>query len=137
MKPQISAITLGVGDVARARAFYADGLGWPVQTDYGDWVLVSLADGSQGLGLYPRAAVAADAGVPADGDGFAGIALSYIVSAPERVGEVLAEAERAGATITRPAAAESWGGVSGCFADPDGYVWKVAAGPGPDPFMAE
>ena len=39
-------------------------------------------------------------------------------------------AERAGGTIVRPAARTDWGGTSGAFADPDGYVWEVAHNPG-------
>ena len=31
MKPHVSVITLGVRDFARARDFYVERLGWPVQ----------------------------------------------------------------------------------------------------------
>jgi predicted lactoylglutathione lyase len=37
--------------------------------------------------------------------------------------------QRAGATLVRPAARAEWGGYSGAFADPDGYVWEVAHNP--------
>jgi len=40
----------------------------------------------------------------------------------------LAEAERAGGKIAKPAHREIWGGYSGHFADPDGYLWKVVCG---------
>src|SRR5688500_14423554 len=49
---------------------------------------------------------------------------------PEEVAVVLAEAEQAGGKIVRPAARAEWGGMSGAFADPDGYVWEVAHNPG-------
>jgi uncharacterized glyoxalase superfamily protein PhnB len=42
---------------------------------------------------------------------------------------VLEEAERAGGTIKRPAAPADWGGTTGAFADPEGYVWEVAHNP--------
>jgi len=42
---------------------------------------------------------------------------------------LLADAERAGATIVRRAARADWGGYTGAFADPDGYVWEVAHNP--------
>jgi uncharacterized glyoxalase superfamily protein PhnB len=42
---------------------------------------------------------------------------------------LLAEARRAGATILRPAHSAEWGGYTGAFADPDGYVWEVAHNP--------
>jgi uncharacterized glyoxalase superfamily protein PhnB len=36
------------------------------------------------------------------------------------------EAQRAGGTIVREPAVADWGGTTGAFADPDGYVWEVA-----------
>jgi catechol 2,3-dioxygenase-like lactoylglutathione lyase family enzyme len=137
MKPHVSGITLGVRDLASARRFYAEGLGWPVAQDYGEWVAFRLGDGSSLLGLYAWDAVAGDAGVPAEGSGFRGVTLSYLVRSDDRVAEVLAEAERAGGTIVKPAASSPWGGASGHFADPDGYLWKVAAGSGDDQPYAE
>ena len=134
MKPHVSVITLGVRDIARARKFYGEGLGWPVQQDYGQWVAFNLTDGSSMLGLYSWDALAGDAGVSAGGNGFRGVTFSYIVRTEERVSEVLAEAERAGGTIVKAAERGQWGGASGYFADPDGYLWKVASGSAPQPF---
>ncbi len=48
---------------------------------------------------------------------------------PGEVSALLADAGRAGATIVRSAAIADWGGTSGAFADPDGYVWEVAHNP--------
>jgi uncharacterized protein len=59
--------------------------------------------------------------------GFRGITLSYIVRSEDRVDAALAEAERAGGKIVRRAEHAPWGGYSGYFTDPDGYLWKVAA----------
>jgi uncharacterized glyoxalase superfamily protein PhnB len=56
--------------------------------------------------------------------------LAYNVRTPEDVSEVLEEAAAAGGSIIRPAAVAEWGGTSGAFADPDGYVWEVAHNPG-------
>ena len=42
---------------------------------------------------------------------------------------MLARAVQGGATLVRPAARADWGGYSGAFADPDGYVWEVAHNP--------
>jgi uncharacterized glyoxalase superfamily protein PhnB len=78
--------------------------------------------------------VAGAAGVPAEGSGFRGVTLSYVVKADERVAQVLAEAERAGGKILKPAAKPQWGGMQGTFSDPDGHIWNVAAG---GPFAAE
>ena len=137
MNPHVSGITLGVTDVNRAKQFYSKGLGWPIQHEQGDWVSFSLNNGSSALGLLPRDALAGDAGVPADGTGFRGIAFSYIVPTEERVDDVLAEANRAGGKIAKPAQRATWGGYFGYFTDPDGYLWKVAVGAGKQPSAAE
>jgi catechol 2,3-dioxygenase-like lactoylglutathione lyase family enzyme len=133
MNPHVSAITLGVADVDRAKRFYKD-LGWPIQQDYGQWVSFSLDGGSSMLGLYRREALAEDAGVAPDGSGFSGVTFSYLVRSDERVAEVLTEAETAGGRVHKPAEQSPWGGCSGYFTDPDGNLWKVAAGGGDQPF---
>jgi catechol 2,3-dioxygenase-like lactoylglutathione lyase family enzyme len=127
MNPQISVVTLGVRDLDRAKQFYSEGLGCPVEKDQGGFVSFSLGDGSSALALYTWDALAGDAGVPADGSGFRGFTLSYIVPSEQRVDEVLAQAERTGGTIAKPAQAAQWGGYSGYFSDPDGYLWKVVS----------
>ena len=134
MNPHVSGITLGVRDVNRAKRFYSEGLGWPIQQEQGEWVSFSLNNGSSVLGLLPWDALAGDAGAATDGSGFRGITFSYVVRSEERVDAVLAEAERAGGKIAKPAESQPWGGYSGYFADPDGYLWKVAAGYGEQPF---
>ncbi len=133
MKAHVSVITLGVADLERAKQFYRD-LGWPIAQDYDKWVSFSLDDGASALGLIPRDMLAADAGVAASGDGFGGMTMSYLVRRDDRVADVVAEAEKAGATIVQPAEKSQWGGCSGYFADPDGYLWKVASGSGDQPF---
>ena len=134
MKPQVSVITLGVRDLARARDFYVVRLGWPVQQEDDNWVCVILEGGSTAFTLYPWDELAEDARVPADGDGFRGVTLAYNVRSQERVDEVLAEAENAGATIVKPAQPTFWGGYGGYFADPEGYLWEVATGATKLPF---
>ena|SRR5437867_8365181 len=134
MNPHVSVITLGVRDLEQAKQFYGKGLGWPIEQDYPQWVSFKLGDGSTWLGLYPWEALAGDAGAPADGNGFRGVTLSYLVRSDERVAAVLAEAEAAGATIVKPAEPSPWGGASGYFSDPEGYLWKVASGSGQQPF---
>ena len=49
----------------------------------------------------------------------------------------MAEAVKAGAKIVRAAEKAQWGGYYGYFADPDGYLWKVAGGGPEQPFDAE
>ena len=40
--------------------------------------------------------------------------------------EVIASAVAAGGEVVKAAAGAQWGGYSGYFSDPDGYLWKVA-----------
>ena len=134
MNPHVSVITLGVHDLDRAKRFYSEGLSWPIQQQDFNWVCFSLGDGSSALALYPWAALADDAGVSADGSSFRGITLACNVRSEERVDAVLAETEHAGGTIARPARRASWGGYSGYFSDPEGYLWEVATGATKLPF---
>ena len=39
-------------------------------------------------------------------------------------------ANSAGATLLKPAEEAFWGGYSGYFSDPDGFLWEVAWNPG-------
>ena len=129
MEQRLSLITLGVADLARSRAFYADGLGWTPST-LGSGEAVFFQAAGVGFGLYGRDALAADAGLPdAEGSGFRGVALAYNTRARDEVDDVLALAARAGARIAKPAEEAFWGGYSGYFADPDGRACAPAAGP--------
>ena len=110
-------MTLGVEDLARARAFY-EALGWAGARQPDDEVCFFQAGGMV-FGLWTALG----------GRGAPGIELAYNVRSPDEVDAVLAEAQRAGGTIRRPAARAEWGGITGAFADPDGYVWEVAHNP--------
>ena len=128
MRPHVAIIGLGVRDFPRAKTFYSKGLGWPIQQEEGECASFLLGDGSTGLTLFGWDEKAADAGVSPEGSGFRGITLSYNVRSEERVDEIMAEAERAGGTITKPPAKTFWGGYSGYFSDPDGHLWEVQTG---------
>ncbi|RIQ18398.1 VOC family protein [Jiangella rhizosphaerae] len=125
MSLQVSVVMLGVQDVDRAKKFYAEGMGAQIEQDHPGFVRLGLGDGS-GLALYHWAAVANDAGVPAEGSGFRGFSLHYITETRDEVDAVIQAAEAAGATVLKPAEAAAWGGYSGTFSDPDGHLWKVA-----------
>ena len=114
MEQRISLITLGVSDLGTARRFY-ETLGWSGAQQPDDEVCFFQAGGMV-LGLWTALG----------GHGAPGIELAYNVRSPDEVSEVLEEALRAGGSIVRPAAVADWGGMSGAFADPDGYVWEVA-----------
>ena len=124
MKANVSSILLGVRDTDRTKRFYAEDLNWTIDRDYGVSVFFAL-DGGPLVGFYGREGLAAEMGTSPEGSGFSGLALTYVVRTEARVDEVLAEAEKAGATILKPAAATPWGGYGGTFADPDGYIWSI------------
>jgi hypothetical protein len=124
--PRVSLVTLGVSDVARARAFY-EAIGWSSRAEQGADV-VFFQSGGMMLALWGRAALAEDCGV-ADADGFGGIALAHNVASPDEVRREIEAARAAGATITREPAETFWGGYSGVYCDLDGHPWEVAHNP--------
>lgn len=126
MEQRVSVVTLGVGDLDRSRAFY-ESLGWATGASPGDDVVFFQAGGLV-LALWSRDRLAEDSAVDGSG-GWGGVTLAHNVRSPEEVDAVIAEAERAGATIGRPGAATFWGGYSGVFLDLDGHPWEVAHNP--------
>jgi catechol 2,3-dioxygenase-like lactoylglutathione lyase family enzyme len=124
---QVTAIMIGVEDLARSKEFYGNGLGCPIVQDHPTFVSFNLGDGSSSLALYEREAAAQDAGVSPDGSGFRGVSFHYIVASSEDVDEVMGKAVAAGGDVVKEAAASQWGGYFGYFSDPDGYLWKVAS----------
>ena len=128
MEQRFSLVTLGVADIAASRAFY-ERLGWRASPPSNEHVTF-FQMGGMILGLYGRAALAADAGVPAEGSGFRGVSLAYNARDKAGVDAALETARKAGAAIVKPAEEVFWGGYSGYFADPDGHLWEVAWNPG-------
>lgn len=117
MEPRITLITFGVRDLARARAFYeALGFAQPMAPD--DEVAFFQA-GPMVFGLWTALG----------GHGAPGVEVAHNVRTREEVDAVLAQAQAAGGELRRPAQAMDWGGYSGAFADPEGYVWEVAHNP--------
>ncbi|MFZ0955887.1 MAG: VOC family protein [Candidatus Sulfotelmatobacter sp.] len=127
MEQRVSLITLGVADLKRSREFY-ERLGWRRSMANTEGVVFFQA-GGMALALYPRHELAKDANVSAHGDGFSGISLAYNARTRAEVDSVLREAEAAGAKLVKPAQEAFWGGYSGYFADPDGFLWEVAWNP--------
>src|SRR5919106_2917869 len=121
MNSHVSSILLGVQDIGRSKEFYTEGLGWKVQQDYGISVFFEPHGGSL-VGFYGRDGLAANVGASPEGSGFSGLVFTYVVRSEARVDEILAEAEKAGGTILKPAATKQWGGYGGSFAEPDGYI---------------
>jgi catechol 2,3-dioxygenase-like lactoylglutathione lyase family enzyme len=127
MNPRISMITLGVSDLERSVRFYRDGLGLP-QMESPPTVAFFTLNGTW-LGLYGHDALADDAQVSPKGGGFTGFSLAHNVNSEAEVDALLQEAVDAGATLVKPGQAVFWGGYSGYFSDPDGFLWEVAYNP--------
>ena len=127
MEPRISLITLGVADLERAVRFYQDCLGLPRLPTPPSVAFFEL--GKTWLALWARDSLAADAGVPASGDGFRGFALAHNVRSPAEVDALLARVAECGGSVTKPGRATDWGGYAGYFSDPDGFLWEVAHNP--------
>ena len=128
MRQKLSIVTLGVSDLNRSRAFYQDGLGWkPSSCSQESIIFFDL--GGVGLALFSFDELAKDANVSPVRSGFTGITLAHNVNSAEEVDAVMQKAKQSGARIIKKAQQVFWGGYSGYFSDPDGYLWEVAWNP--------
>ncbi len=128
MEQRLSLITLGVADLARARRFYEDGLGWTKNNPEEEVAFYQL--NGLVLAVWARADLVEDAGITDSGATFSGIALAFNTRSHDEVDVILAEAQSAGGSVLKSAEETPWGGYSGYFADPDGHTWEVAWNPG-------
>jgi uncharacterized protein len=120
-------VTLGVEDLARATRFYEEVLELPRLPSPPEIAFFEL--GRTWLSLYPRTALAADAGVPAAGTGFRSFTLAHNVGSETEVDHLLRHVAERGGRVVKPGQRADWGGYSGYFADPDGFLWEVAWNP--------
>ena len=82
------------------------------------------------MSLYPRADLAADAGVPLQNAPSQCLTLAYNTRNRNEVAAVLARAEALGGRVMGPAQEAVWCGYHGYSADPNGFLWEVAWNPG-------
>jgi catechol 2,3-dioxygenase-like lactoylglutathione lyase family enzyme len=127
MEPRISIVTLGVQDLQRSYEFYHRGLGFPTTRDPDQGIIFFQMQGVC-LALYPLDKLAMDVSpdLPNDRDAFPGITLAHNTRTKSEVDDILGSAESAGGKLLKAARIADWGGYSGYFSDPDGYVWEVA-----------
>ncbi|GAE35953.1 VOC family protein [Halalkalibacter akibai] len=127
---RINLITLGVKDMSRSLRFYKEGLGFQTAVSEESPAIVFFNNAGTKLALYPLDALAKDINEqePPQKTGFSGITLAYNTKSEEEVNQVIEQAKQAGATIVKAPERVFWGGYSGYFSDPDGYVWEVAYG---------
>jgi uncharacterized protein len=130
MDPSVSFVTLGVRNVEVSRRFYCDGLGWtPTLLVPGEVLFLQIAHGVL-LSLFDREHLARETTGVYYGEESPPVTLGHLVDSDQAVGEVLQRALGCGGRIVTPASRRDWGGISGYFADPDGYLWEVAHNPG-------
>lgn len=128
MDPRLNFVTLVVADLARARNFYIDKLGWPVAFDGGEVLMITVGD-KLVLSLWNEAEARNEIGAVAR-VGTLPFTLAHNVGSREAVDAVLATVRAAGATV-HEAQQREWGGYSGYFVDPEGFRWEVAYNPFP------
>ena len=134
MKPRISLLTLGVDDLERSLRFYRDGLGLATpgivgqESEHGGVAFFQLQSGLT-LALWPRKSLAWDSGLRQTPPSSTDFSIAHNVNSRTEVDDVMAEAERAGARVVKPAQETFWGGYAGYFTDPDGHLWEVAWNP--------
>lgn len=120
MKPRISLITLAVNDLDRSLHFYRDGLGLETQGivgrefEYGAVAFFELQENLK-LAIYPRDSLARDSGLPSQEPNPTELSIGHNVASEAEVDAVMLQAEKAGATIVKPAQKTFWGGYAGIF----------------------
>jgi catechol 2,3-dioxygenase-like lactoylglutathione lyase family enzyme len=122
---KLSIITLGVADLKRSIRFYEVALELKRVPFESESIAFFDLDGPR-LALYSKAALAEDAGISPEGQGFSGITFAQSVSSSAEVTELLQRVVNAGGTLVKSGQPVFWGGFSGYFADPDGYLWEIA-----------
>lgn len=119
-------ITLGVRNVARARAFY-EALGWQGSGGVNGDPVFFHARGMI-VALWDRERLATDSCMNV-GTGWGGTTLACCVPSAEDVHAVTEAARAAGAHVAREPAPTFWGGFDSIIIDPDGYPREIAYNP--------
>ena len=127
LPPQhLFAITVGVDDVARQRAFY-EAWGWqpsPIGTD--EYAAFDM--GGPLVAFFSRHSLGEEAapGEAAPAKGWNGTTLAINVAERDAVDSVWRAAIDAGARSIASPVDRPWGGRSGYVADPEGVRWEIA-----------
>lgn len=127
MSGHVTIVTLGVADVARSTRFY-EALGFR-KSSASEESITFLSAGAVIVSLFGREALAADAQVAAEGNGFRGITLAMNLDSAAAVDAAFAEWVAGGAVAHKAPQAAEWGGYSSYVADPDGHLWEIAYNP--------
>jgi len=131
MQQRLSIITLGVSDLKKSKQFY-DSLGWKAanegEKESNEIVAYNL--NGMAFALYPIEKLGDEFSfVKPSLNSYSSMTMAYNVSSEKEVDDVINEAKSIGAEIVKMPEKVFWGGYSGYFCDPDGYLWEVAFNP--------
>ncbi len=127
MDPRISLITLGVGDVRRSVEFYTDVLGLVLSPNSVEGSVAFFELRGTWLSLFKKEELMEEARTERLGTGT--FSLSHNLASKEEVEQFFEMIRKKGVVITREPADTSWGGFTGYFSDPDGFLWEVCYNP--------
>lgn len=124
-------LTLAVEDLAQARAFYVEHLGWPEQVGRNPELCLLPLPAGMLLVLASRSALRAyvPAHIGLEPTPNSNILLAHNVASPAAVDVLLARAQTAGAPWVQAGQRLAWGGYGGWFTDKDGHLWEVVYNP--------
>ena len=128
-RARLSLVTLGVGDVRRATAFYTS-LGFDRSSVSVEGEVSFFRMAGSVLAVWGMDAMAADVGVTPEGTGFQAHALAMNFDSEADVDAAFDQWATAGATVVKLPEHTSWGGYTGYVADLDGHLWELAYNPG-------
>lgn len=130
MQQNIHFITVATPNLAAARAFYTNGLGWTPHLDVpGEIIFFQVAPGLL-LGLFDAARYSADTGIPASNLAVSGLTLAHNVDSPAEVERIANRLAELGGTITKPPQTSAFGGIFHTHVlDPNGLLWEIAHNP--------
>ncbi|MGM0589569.1 MAG: VOC family protein [Bacteroidota bacterium] len=129
MHPHVSIITLGVSNLEISTQFYREKLNWHPTEASNEHITFIELNGFL-LSLYERSALAEDAGLTVtDPSDFPGFSLAHNVNSTAEVDALFEQLRSQGVSIVKEPQKASWGGYSGYFSDPDGFLWEVAYNP--------
>lgn len=128
MEQRLTLVTLGVDDVAEARRFFEEGLGWRAAAVDSDEVAF-FDCGTCALALFGRGSLAHDATVTDDGGRFVPVSIAWNGRSRAEVDAAFAKAVAAGGDPVKAPEEVFWGGYSGYVRIPGGHLLELAHNP--------
>ena len=128
MEQRLSFITLGVKDLNVSVDFYENKFCWNRSDLSDDNIIFFQLEGIM-LALYEKNALAEDATVSPEGEGFNRFVISQLEKSEEAVDQLIGKLRKRGVRIVKEPQKVFWGGYSSYVADPDGFLWEIAFNP--------